>query len=180
MKKTVKDGKKKLIRIGEAAIITIVAIAIAIAGYINSESTYQADPEIVRTMEYDRVIDGEEMVSGTDNVQFDAFFLRDLNGDGYAEGVRGTCKQIGKEDTLYMELNVLDGGHLKDAKVKINSDNFYFQTAIVKDDEIANNYISNNTKEIQFNEIQNGTITNGNCKKWRLFKSLKQGSCYWK
>ena len=157
MKKTVKDGKKKLIRIGEAAIITIVAIAIAIAGYINSESTYQADPEIVRTMEYDRVIDGEEMVSGTDNVQFDAFFLRDLNGDGYAEGVRGTCKQIGKEDTLYMELNVLDGGHLKDAKVKINSDNFYFQTAIVKDDEIANNYISNNTKEIQFNEIQNGT-----------------------
>ena len=64
-------------------------------------------------MTYEQVQEGEEKVQvqgpngemvDYDYVQFDAFFLRDINGDGYAEGIRGTCKEVGKEDTLYMEL----------------------------------------------------------------------------
>ena len=56
-----------------------------------------------------------------------------------------------------MELSVLEQGRLKDGKITINSNNFYFNTTIVKDNEVKENYISSNTKEINFNEIGNGT-----------------------
>ena len=118
-------------------------------------------------MTYDRVQEGEEKVQveneagelkDFDYVQFDAFFLRDLNGDGYAESIRGTCKEIGKQDTLYMELNVLTKGYLKNGKITINRDrNFYFETAIVKDKEIKQNYIGTNIDVIELNDIKNGT-----------------------
>ena len=101
--------------------------------------------------------EGEEAVEGTPNVKFDAFFLRDLDGDGYAESIRGTSKQIGSEDTLYMELNVQTAGYLKDAKIEIDGKNFYLQTALPKDDELKDNYIGNNIKIIEFNDIANGT-----------------------
>lgn len=58
---------------------------------------------------------------------------------------------------LYMELKILEQGEIKDGKITINADNFYFSTAIVKDNEIQNNYISSNTKEILLNQIGNGT-----------------------
>ena len=125
------------------------------------------DAELARAMEYARVEEGEEKVQITNGagekenfgyVEFDAFFLRDLNGDGYAEGVRGTCKEIGKNDTLYMELNVLTKGYLKDGKITINGDrNFYFETAIVKDKEIKENYIGTDVNKIELNQINNGT-----------------------
>ena len=41
--------------------------------------------------------DGDEEIEGTNNVQFSAFFLRDLDGDGYAEKLKGSCKEIPKE-----------------------------------------------------------------------------------
>ena len=109
-------------------------------------------------MTYDEVQDGDEIVEGTDgNVKFDAFFLRDLDGDGYAESIRGTSKEIGKEDTLYMEINVDTSGYLKDAKITINDGNFYFQTALPKDDELKDSYVGNNTRVIEFNDLNNGT-----------------------
>ncbi|MBQ9657908.1 MAG: hypothetical protein IJV31_03970, partial [Clostridia bacterium] len=70
---------------------------------------------------------------------------------------RGTCREVGKEDTLYMELKVLTNGYLKDGKITVNSDNMYLQTAIVKDNEVKNNYIAANTKTIELNQINNGT-----------------------
>ena len=85
------------------------------------------DPEIARSMTYDQVQDGDEDVSGTNYVKFEAFFLRDLNGDGNAEGIRGMSREIGQDDTLYMELNVLTNGYLEDGVITINSENFYLQ-----------------------------------------------------
>ena len=58
---------------------------------------------------------------------------------------------------MYMELNVLTEGYLKDGKITINSDNFYLQTNLPKDEELADNYIGNNIKEIKLNQINNGT-----------------------
>ena len=107
-------------------------------------------PELAKAMTYDQVEEGDEVLDETVNVQFDAFFLRDINNDGYAEGIRGTSKQIGEEDTLYMELNVRTAGYLKDAKIEINGKNFYLQTALPKDNELKNNYIGNNIKLIEF------------------------------
>lgn len=108
-------------------------------------------------MNYEEVKEKDKDIEGTDNVKFDAFFLRDLDGDGYAESIRGTCRQIGKEDTLYMELNVQTEGYLKDGKITINGENFYLQTTLPKDQELKENYIGKNIKKIEFNNLTNGT-----------------------
>ena len=39
-------------------------------------------------MTYDQFEDGDENIEGTDNVKFSAFYLRDLDGDGYAEKIK--------------------------------------------------------------------------------------------
>ena len=92
-------------------------------------------------MNYEEFTDKDEEVEGTENVKFSAFFLRDINQDGYAEKIKGTCKEIGQEDTLYMEINVETAGMLKNAKIEIQGNNFYLQTALPKDNELKDNYI---------------------------------------
>ena len=138
---------------------TLITSIIGIIITLNSSKKVSrlSSPEISRSMTYDRVEEGEEAVEGTENVKFDAFFLRDLDGDGYAEGIRGTCKEIGKEDTLYMEINVQTAGVLKNAKITINGQNFYLQTSLPRDEQLKDNYIGNNTKEIELNDLSNGT-----------------------
>ncbi len=147
----------------QIGVIAIILIIIAIATTLIYKNIEQArmlanNPELAKAMTYDQVQEGEEIVEGTDGkVKFDAFFLRDLNGDGYAESIRGTSKEIGKEDTLYMEISVNTSGYLKDAKITINDGNYYFQTALPKDDELKDNYIGSNIKTIEFNQLNNGT-----------------------
>jgi len=159
LKKSFKTKKVKLLSI---AIILLLLIGIASSLIFKEEKVTKNkqkvnSAELARAMTYNQVGEGENAVEGTDNVKFDAFFLRDLDGDGYAESIRGTCKEIGTSDTLYMELNVQTEGMLKNAKIQVNGQNFYLQTALPKDQEIKNNYIGNNVKEIQFNDMNNGT-----------------------
>ena len=120
------------------------------------ENTY-IDPELARAMTYEQFQDGDDVIEGTDNVKFSAFFLRDLDGDGYAEKLKGTCKEIGSRDTLYMEINVLTGGRLNNAMIEIDGKNFNLATSLPKDQQIKANAISNNTKKIEFNDLLNGT-----------------------
>ena len=153
-------NKIKLKYIIAGGIVAIIGIILFAIYSYNEHMEYikNTNPELARAMTYEEVADGDEEVEGTNNcVQFDAFFLRDLNGDGYAESIRGTSKEIGKEDTLYMELNVQTAGSLKNAKITVNGENFYLQTALPKDDELKDNYIGNNIKEIEFNDLANGT-----------------------
>ncbi len=116
------------------------------------------DPALARAMEYKRVGENDKDTA-SEYVKFDAFFLADLDGDptNEADAVRGTCNEIGKEDTLYMELNVLTNGRLVDGKIEIQSDNFYLQTAIPKDGEVSENAVGNNTKQILLKDIETGT-----------------------
>ena len=156
-----KITKKGLLIAGGIA-IALVAIIIAIAivsskGEGTKKKSFTPDSELARAMTYDQFTDADSNIDGTDYVKFGAFFLRDINNDGYAEKIKGTCKQIGKEDTLYMELNVLTNGYLENGVITINSNNFYLQTAIPKDSEVKDNVISNNTKQISLNQINNGT-----------------------
>lgn len=136
-------------------IIAIILISIIFQKVYKKEKI-NLTSEILRSREYETVKPLDENTQ-SDYVTFDAFFLKDLDGDDKADAIRGTCNQIGKEDTLYMELKVNSNGYLKNGKIIINSSNFYFNTNIVKDLEISNNYISSNTKEIKLNNIQNGT-----------------------
>ncbi len=151
----VANNKRQVIFMGIAMILVIIVAVVGAMQSINTKTGIS--PELAKAMTYDVVEDGDEAVEGTENVKFDAFFLRDINQDGYAESIRGTSKEIGKEDTLYMELNVITAGYLKDAKITINGENFYLQTSLPKDEELKDNYVGNNIKEIEFNEIRNGT-----------------------
>ena len=157
MKKENEKVRIKLMLVGGIiAVIGIILLSVFMQ-IRKREYIKQTNPELAKAMTYEEVKDGDEAVEGTDNVKFDAFFLRDINQDGYAESIRGTSKEIGKEDTLYMELNVQTEGVLKDAKITVNGENFYLQTALPKDNELKDNYIGNNIKSIEFNELVNGT-----------------------
>lgn len=155
MKGKVKLNKKQIV-IG-LIIFTILIALISSILFINYKKRNSYTGEIARSMAYPQVQEGEEKIDGTDSITFDAFFLRDLNGDGYAEKLRGSARSIGGEDTIYMELNVLSEGHLEDGIIEINSDNFYFQTALPRDNEIKENAIGSNIKQIKLNTINNGT-----------------------
>lgn len=138
VKEIVKQRKVKIATI----IIAIIAICTAAIYQVKTSKNVQSatNPKLAKAMTYPEVKEGEEDVEGTENVKFDAFFLRDINGDGYAESIRGTSKEIGSEDTLYMEINVQTAGYLKDAKITVNEGgNFYLQTTLPKDQELQDN-----------------------------------------
>ncbi len=134
-----------------------------------------ADKELLKTLTYAEVADGEDIVEDTDgNVKFDAFFMNDLNGDGTQKKLRGTCKQIGKEDILYMNINILQG-ELRNAQIIVNENentgdgfeteeqdtvgNIYLQGAILKDDEIAEDIVGANIKTIPLKSMSNKSKT---------------------
>ena len=153
-----KRTKKITLSISILAVVTaIITVVALLVNTQNKKAKLLADPEIQKSMEYEQVQEGDEKVPNTDYVQFDAFFLRDLDGDGYAEQVRGMCRDINKTDTLYMNLNVLTNGKLVDGKITIKTSNMNLSTAIVEDNVIKQNYISNNTTEIALKDINNGT-----------------------
>ena len=152
------EGTKiKLILAGGVLAVILVIVAAIIIASIEKANLIKANPELGRAMNYEEFTDKDEEVEGTENVKFSAFFLRDINQDGYAEKIKGTCKEIGKEDTLYMEINVETAGMLKNAKIEIQGNNFYLQTSLPKDNELKDNYIGNNIKVIEFNDLNNGT-----------------------
>ena len=163
---------KKLLFITKVAIATYLVIATALTiltlftknqKITQTSKNISLTPELARAMTYEQFTEGSDDVYSTDgetkvdNVKFSAFFLRDLDNDGYAEKIKGTCKEIGSQDTLYMEINVLTNGKLTDAKIEVDGKNFYLQTVLPKDQQIKNNVIGTNVKRIEFNEMVNGT-----------------------
>ena len=159
--KTNKGKEKRIVNINlwlvaVAIIASIIGVFFLSKTKINN-SKLNLSPENQRAMTYEQYQDGDEAVDGTDNVKFNAFFLRDLDGDGKADSIYGSCKEIGENDTLYMEIIVQTAGYLKDAKIQIDGKNFNLQTKIPKDQQLKNNYIGNNIKQIEFNNLKSGT-----------------------
>ena len=113
------------------------------------------DSNVAKAMSYEE-LDENEYETQSEFVKFAAFYTKDLDNDGYAEKYKGTSIKIGSSDTLYLDLNVFSNGILKNGKITINAKNFYFNTALVKDQIIAEDYISSNTREIKLNDIESG------------------------
>lgn len=146
-KKKQKKLQKKNIAI---ILVLLIAIILGVASSViqGQKSKIATTPQQIRTEAYNQVQSGEDEIDGTSAVKFDAYFT---NADGGR--IRGTCSEIGKDSNLYMELKLVQEGQLKDATITVNADNFYFNTAILKDDAISQSYISPNTKTIKLNEI---------------------------
>ena len=140
----------------------LITLALAITGIVilvraNTDvKVIMAKQELSRAMEYEQVQDGDERTNN-ECVNFDAFFLKDLDKDGFAEKIRGTCKAIGEADTLYFSLNVMTDGMLKNGRIQILGENMYFQTALIDDETIKGNYVSPNTSIISLKDVSVGT-----------------------
>ncbi len=136
------------------SIIVLFFMAVNIKNKSNQNIAEITDPEILRAISYGEITDADKKVDGCDYVEFSAFFTRDLNGDGYAEKVKGSCREISQTDTMYAELNVLTQGSLRDAKITVNGENFVWQTAIVEDQIVKGDYIGE-TSEITLQPVLN-------------------------
>ncbi len=156
LKNGMKNKKARLLTITTVILLLLGISCGVIFKSKNLAGNNQISGELARAMTYDRVQDGDE-ATNSEYVNFDVFFLRDLDGDGYAEGVRGTCREVGNQDTLYMNLKIQGQGYLKDGRIQINSKNLYFEAAIPKDNDIRANAIGQNVKEILFNDLNTGT-----------------------
>lgn len=119
---TKKHISSKIIAIVITAFVSILTVTGAYVLNKNNSNLTQINQDISKSMEYEAVEEGDENIDQTNNVKFDAYFLKDLDGDGTAEKIRGTNNSIGEEDTLYMDLNVQMEGYLKERQ------NYYKQS----------------------------------------------------
>ena len=146
---------KKKCAISVAIILTVLLSCFLFVATNKIKKNKDIDPELARAMTYEQFEDGADNVDGTDNVKFSAAFLRDINDDGYAEKIMGTCKNVKERDNLYIELNVINEGYLKNGKIEIAGENFNLITALPKDEQIKEDYYGA-TKEIELNDVRNG------------------------
>lgn len=151
--------KNKKILIGVIALILVViASTIGCVLIGNNNKLANLTPEDKRAMTYGQLTEDDKKVEGTDYVQFSAFFLRDLDGDGNAEEIKGTCKPISGKDTLYIDLNVLTQGYLKNGKITLNTDNnFTWKASITENSVFKGNYIGDTSYITLQDEVVNGS-----------------------
>lgn len=158
--------KWKKIFIISTIILIIAILSTLIAKHVDNRYA-KLDSETLRAMNYEQIKDTGNYVNyinedGTignecNFIEFSAFFTRDLDGDGYAERLNGTCKNLSDTDILYAEVNVLTKGHLEDGKITLNANNFKWKTAIVSDNIVEGDYIGE-TSEIKLkSQVQNGS-----------------------
>ena len=81
-------SKTKLIIVLLAIITLISTIVFVVLKKETKTQLSSYDNELLRTMSYAQFVDGDENIDATDNVKFSSFFLRDIDGDGYAEKIK--------------------------------------------------------------------------------------------
>lgn len=149
---------KKIICIATTLIVLVAVLACAILFESESNNKIGLDVETRRAMTYGELTEEDVKVKDCDYIEFSAFFTRDLDGDGYAEKIKGTCKEIGEKDTLYINLNVLSQGSLKNGKITLNGvNNFTWTTAMVNDSVVKGNYLGETSSITLQDTITSGT-----------------------
>ena len=152
-----KKEKKVIILTLILAIITLCSVIITSTIKTTNKLSKITDPETLRALSYGQITDNDTYVEGCKNLEFSAFFTRDLDGDGNAEKMKGTSKYINGSDKLYIDLNVLAGGRLENGVITINGNNFNYSLNMVKDSVLKYSYISNNVRTISLNNLESGT-----------------------
>ena len=149
--------KNKIVWIGVALLILVALVASVIAPNVQKLFMSQEDR---LAMTYHQFTDEEKKVEGCDNVEFLAYFTRDLNKDGIAEKLAGTTLDMSSMDELYLELNVISDGYLEDGKITFSAGNNYKVELnnLLKDGFFAQNYINvQDANEIALDKVNAGT-----------------------
>ncbi|MBP3255330.1 MAG: MucBP domain-containing protein [Clostridia bacterium] len=149
--------RNKILWIGVALLVLVALVASILIPNVQKLTMSQEDR---LAMTYKQFTDEDKKVEGCDNVEFLAYFLRDLNRDGIADKLAGTTMNVAGQDVLYMELNVVSDGTLEDGKITISEGNNYkvrFDN-FIKDGFFAQNYINiEDGKEILLDNVNAGT-----------------------
>jgi hypothetical protein len=150
-------GTKKQFHISLIALVlTVIAvIAMVVVKTSNNQKVITAD--MIHSKEYETVKSEDEGFDNCEFVKFTAFFTKDLDGNGTAEKLLGSCTNLNSTDTLYMDINVLSQGYLKDGQISIEGNNFDLNMAMIKDNVLKYNYISKSVKTIELNQVNPGT-----------------------
>lgn len=115
------------------------------------------NPEMMMELSYNQLDENSAKIDNCDYVQFSAYFLRDLDNDGYAEKLDGSCNSIGTTDTLYVELDILAQGYLENGKITLTDNNYTWTTAVVEDSVIKGNYVGKTSEITLQDHVLNGT-----------------------
>ncbi|MBP3255241.1 MAG: MucBP domain-containing protein [Clostridia bacterium] len=149
-------GKLK-ISVGTLAIsiLMVIVLFFSVIAQKNYKMVMSAEDKLAMTY---HELNKNDYLTQSENVRFSAFFTRDLNGDGIAEKLAGTAKKISEKDNLYMDINVLSDGTFKDGVITLsNESNFSYNMSMIKDQVLKNNYVANNIKRIELNDLRAGT-----------------------
>ncbi len=142
------------------SVISVILISSAIFGFVklkevqSREVAYNA--EQLRTLEYKTLTKEEEYADANNYVKFAPFFAEDYKDDEYSEKRLGACNEIGKTETMYIQVGVEQEGHLENGVITINSKNFMYRTQMLKNSILKNNCVSGNLKRVELNEINAG------------------------
>ena len=94
----------------------------------------------------------------SENVDFSAFFAKDLDGDGKAERIKGATTSIGnKNEELYFELKVSQEGYLEGGYITIAGNNINWSTTVVEDNIVSGDYIGNTSQINLKNKVYAGS-----------------------
>ena len=162
------NGSK--IKIEISRIVTAIIALLAVIGvfFVANKNVTQkkanlTSPEILRSLNYDQVTDGsdEEYVDEDHHILFSAFFTKDLDGDGRAEKILGSCNQIDKTDKLAISIGVNASGYLKDGVITITTKdgyvkNFQYQMAMLEDSVLNGDYVDDDVTTIGLKTIDAG------------------------
>lgn len=143
-----------------AAIIAVVTIAVVKNNKVTTEEVAKTqinEQELLRSINYDQVQEGDEKVDGCDNkVNFSAYFAKDIDGDGRAEKLYGSCQSVKSRSQLYIDVNVEGDGHIESGVITIDGKNFKLEMNMLKDSLLKNNVVSSDVQEIELNNVVAG------------------------
>ena len=143
--------------LGAISIIAMVAILLLTAVVKTKNKQAKLTPEMKRTMQYEELSDEAQKADPNGYVLFGAYFAEDTDGDGEANKVLGSCRRVGDTNTLRLDLSVKGKGYLEGGKITITNQNFRNRMQVLKDSVLKQNYISDNVREIEFNNVNAGT-----------------------
>ena len=146
-------------RIILAVMMILITLLISLFFVLNKNKKIDSEllSEMLRAEELLKTREPSTENSGED-IDFKVFFLRDTDGDGYAEEKKEVYRQLGTNDTLFVDLNIKTQGYLKNGEITLESGgNFKWRTTLVNSNIIKGDYIGE-TNNIKLQDtLSNGT-----------------------
>ena len=165
--------------LNKIAVIILSVLALVGIGFSTSRvvKNFSNTKDInAKTGDYTAVQWGEERVTGTNFVTFDAYFLKNSNkyrGAYLPYTKKGEVDYNVASKDLWVELRVLGNGSLRNAKLLFTQDNVIERFSLPESATIVNDVIGVNANQVNLKEINNGTTVlfrvnvNANLKKFK-------------